>query len=300
MTEETTEIKEEVIKIEKIKDENTASVDGDDEDDVEIININDTNYNVINGSITLKNETAKEMQELFKESNEIDGEALSIISDVIMVICQQRLSELKKLLIEKEGNPIEYFQVNPFIKEGFFLIYNFIFEKTHLSDQFSSFFAFKDILCYIKGTKIYKQVFELTDEILDEKINLLKKVLDDIIQKQMKNKKTIKNRKVNKKRKEKEFQKRVSAGLIPPDYDPNKDSYQTPPKNCKNSHIFQNNVNKPLSFENRTFNSESVKDKNEINSFGLLSHKRERIEEEKKTENSKDYWSKIEDEKEVI
>ena len=300
MTEETTEIKEEVIKIETIKDEKSASVDGDDEDDVEIININDTNYNVINGNITLKKETAKEMQELFKLSTEIDGEALSIISDVIMVICQQRLSELKKLLIEKEGNPIEYFQVNHFIKDGFFLIYNFIFEKTHLSDQFSSFFAFKDILCYIKGAKIYKQVFELTDEILDEKINLLKKVLDDIIQKQMKNKKTIKNRKVNKKRKEKEFQKRVSAGLIPPDYDPNKDPYRTSHKNGNNTNVFQNNVNKPMSTDNRTVDSESARDKKEINSFGLLAHKRERLEDEKDTENSKDYWSKDDDEKEVI
>ena len=300
MTEETTEIKEEVIKIETIKDEKSASVEGDDEDDVEIININDTNYNVINGNITLKKETAKEMQELFKLSTEIDGEALSIISDVIMVICQQRLSELKKLLIEKEGNPIEYFQVNPFIKDGFFLIYNFIFEKTHLSDQFSSFFAFKDILCYIKGAKIYKQVFELTDEILDEKINLLKKVLDDIIQKQMKNKKTIKNRKVNKKRKEKEFQKRVSAGLIPPDYDPNKDPYRTSHKNGNNTNVFQNNVNKPMSTDNRTVDSESARDKKEINSFGLLAHKRERLEDEKDTENSKDYWSKDDDEKEVI
>ena len=55
-----------------------------------------------------------------------------------------------------------------------------------------------------------------------------------------------------------------------------------------------------MSTDNRTVDSESARDKKEINSFGLLAHKRERLEDEKDTENSKDYWSKDDDEKEVI
>jgi hypothetical protein len=82
-----------------------------------------------------------------------------------------------------------------------------MFQNTELSREFSSFFAFKDVLCYIKNTDIYKQAFEIYDDELDLKIHMLTKVLYDIIDKQKKEKKKIKNRKVYLKRKEKEKEK---------------------------------------------------------------------------------------------
>ena len=157
---------------------------------------------------TTTNNTAINTNNINTEVIEYDQAAFDKLSNLLNhFMNRDKVSELKSFLIEKSTRPLAYFHKNEFIKEGFMSIYNFMFQNTELSREFSSFFAFKDVLCYIKNTDIYKQAFEIYDDELDLKIHMLTKVLYDIIDKQKKEKKKIKNRKVYLKRKEKEREK---------------------------------------------------------------------------------------------
>ena len=162
----------------------------------------------------LKTEIKEEIKDDDNVEYEFDVNTFEKVSSIVTAISQQKLSEYKSILIENEKKGNNYIQKNPFIKEAFDSIYDFIFKNVHLSEHFSSFFAFKDILGYIKTQKIYKLLFGLDDEILTEKILLLKTVLEGIIKDQMQKKKTKKNRKVNQKRKERELRKKMSEGVI--------------------------------------------------------------------------------------
>jgi hypothetical protein len=215
----------------QIKKETKKNLDVsiEDEDEYEdIIDINDPSFNlptpptttVITNEtkpIIIKREPNKDptttnpvinVANISTEVIEYDQAAFDKLNNLLThFMNRDKVSELKSFLIEKSTRPLAYFHKNEFIKEVFMSIYNFMFQNTELSREFSSFFAFKDVLCYIKNTNIYKQAFEIYDDELDLKIHMLTKVLYDIIDKQKKEKKKIKNRKVYLKRKEKEKEK---------------------------------------------------------------------------------------------
>ena len=214
----------------QIKKETKTNLDIsiEDEDEYEdIIDINDPSFNVPTTPTPLNNETkpiiikhepnkdtsttintTTNTDNVSTEVIEYDQAAFDKLNNLLThFMNRDKVSELKSFLIEKSTRSLAYFHRNEFIKEGFMSIYNFMFQNTELSREFSSFFAFKDVLCYIKNTDIYKQAFEIYDDELDLKIHMLTKVLYDIIDKQKKEKKKIKNRKVYLKRKEKEREK---------------------------------------------------------------------------------------------
>ena len=215
----------------QIKKETKKNLDVsiEDEDEYEdIIDINDPSFNLPTTTITtvitnetkpiiIKREPNKDTtttntvintDNINTEIIEYDQAAFDKLNNLLNhFMNRDKVSELKSFLIEKSTRPLAYFHKNEFIKEVFMSIYNFMFQNTELSREFSSFFAFKDVLCYIKNTDIYKQAFEIYDDELELKIHMLTKVLYDIIDKQKKEKKKIKNRKVYLKRKEKEREK---------------------------------------------------------------------------------------------
>ena len=217
----------------QIKKETKKNLDVSVEDDDEyedIIDINDPSFNTttINETkpITIKREPIKDTSttntnnamfplssSLVDKDNdnteviEYDNAAFEKVKNIVAIINRDNLSELKLFLMEKATRPLAYFHMNEFIKEGFITIYDFIFQNTEMSEQFSSFYAFRDVLRYIRNTDIYKLVFNMQDDEIDVKIHILNTVLQDIIMKQKKEKKKIKNRKVYQKRKEKEREK---------------------------------------------------------------------------------------------
>lgn len=215
----------------QIKKETKKNLDVsiEDEDEYEdIIDINDPSFNLPTPPTTtaitnetkpiiIKREPNKDptttnpvmnVANINTEVIEYDQAAFDKLNNLLThFMNRDKVSELKSFLIERSTRPLAYFHKNEFIKEVFMSIYNFMFQNTELSREFSSFFAFKDVLCYIKNTDIYKQAFEIYDDELDLKIHMLTKVLYDIIDKQKKEKKKIKNRKVYLKRKEKEKEK---------------------------------------------------------------------------------------------
>ena len=214
----------------QIKKETKKNLDVsiEDEDEYEdIIDINDPSFNLPTTTTTvitnetkpiiIKREPNKDTtttntvintDNINTEIIEYDQAAFDKLNNLLNhFMNRDKVSELKSFLIEKSTRPLAYFHKNEFIKEVFMSIYNFMFQNTELSREFSSFFAFKDVLCYIKNTDIYKQAFEIYDDELELKIHMLTKVLYDIIDKQKKEKKKIKNRKVYLKRKEKEREK---------------------------------------------------------------------------------------------
>lgn len=204
------------------------SIDEDEYED--IIDINDPSFNttvIETKPIVIKREPLKDassnnnsnsnnamfaLSPLDKDNDsaevvEYDSTAFERIKNIVAIINRDNLSELKLFLMDKATRSLAYFHVNEFIKEGFMTIFDFIFQNTEMSEQFSSFYAFRDVLRYIRNTDVYKRVFNMRDEELDVKIHILNTVLQDIIMKQKKEKKKIKNRKVYQKRKEKEREK---------------------------------------------------------------------------------------------
>lgn len=198
-----------------IKEENKYE-----EEDAIDINKSEINLSDVNQSI--KEEIIKtDIQEIKKEDNDTDDDdtydekAFELFANIITNISQNSLSKLKGFLISKESKSINYFNANPFIKEGFTSIKQFLFDNQYESTAFSSFFAFKDILSYIQTKEIYKQIFDMPDDVLKDKINLLSGILESIIKSQMQKKKSKKNRKNYLKRKEKTIELKVNLGLIP-------------------------------------------------------------------------------------
>lgn len=198
-----------------IKEENKYE-----EEDAIDINKSEINLSDVNQSI--KEEIIKtDIQEIKKEDNNTDDDdtydekAFELFANIITNISQNSLSKLKGFLISKESKTINYFNANPFIKEGFTSIKQFLFDNQYESTAFSSFFAFKDILSYIQTKEIYKQIFDMPDDVLKDKINLLSGILESIIKSQMQKKKSKKNRKNYLKRKEKTIELKVNLGLIP-------------------------------------------------------------------------------------
>lgn len=198
-----------------IKEENKYE-----EEDAIDINKSEINLSDVNQSI--KEEIIKtDIQEIKKEDNDTDDDdtydekAFELFANIITNISQNSLSKLKGFLISKESKSINYFNANPFIKEGFTSIKQFLFDNQYESTAFSSFFAFKDILSYIQTEEIYKQIFEMPEDVLKDKINLLSGILESIIKSQMQKKKSKKNRKNYLKRKEKTIELKVNLGLIP-------------------------------------------------------------------------------------
>lgn len=198
-----------------IKEENKYE-----EEDAIDINKSEINLSDVNQSI--KEEIIKtDIQEIKKEDNDTDDDdtydekAFELFANIITNISQNSLSKLKGFLISKESKSINYFNANPFIKEGFTSIKQFLFDNQYESTAFSSFFAFKDILSYIQTKEIYKQIFEMPEDVLKDKINLLSGILESIIKSQMQKKKSKKNRKNYLKRKEKTIELKVNLGLIP-------------------------------------------------------------------------------------
>ena len=199
----------------EIKEENKYE-----EEDAIDINKSEINLSDVNQSI--KEEIIKtDIQEIKKEDNNTDDDdtydekAFELFANIITNISQNSLSKLKGFLISKESKTINYFNANPFIKEGFTSIKQFLFDNQYESTAFSSFFAFKDILSYIQTKEIYKQIFDMPDDVLKDKINLLSGILESIIKSQMQKKKSKKNRKNYLKRKEKTIELKVNLGLIP-------------------------------------------------------------------------------------
>lgn len=199
----------------EIKEENKYE-----EEDAIDINKSEINLSDVNQSI--KEEIIKtDIQEIKKEDNDTDDDdtydekAFELFANIITNISQNSLSKLKGFLISKESKSINYFNANPFIKEGFTSIKQFLFDNQYESTAFSSFFAFKDILSYIQTKEIYKQIFDMPDDVLKDKINLLSGILESIIKSQMQKKKSKKNRKNYLKRKEKTIELKVNLGLIP-------------------------------------------------------------------------------------
>ena len=199
----------------EIKEENKYE-----EEDAIDINKSEINLSDVNQSI--KEEIIKtDIQEIKKEDNDTDDDdtydekAFELFANIITNISQNSLSKLKGFLISKESKTINYFNANPFIKEGFTSIKQFLFDNQYESTAFSSFFAFKDILSYIQTKEIYKQIFDMPDDVLKDKINLLSGILESIIKSQMQKKKSKKNRKNYLKRKEKTIELKVNLGLIP-------------------------------------------------------------------------------------
>ena len=192
----------------------------DEEDDA--IDINKNGIIVSDENQSIKDEVIKtDIQEVRKEDDETDDDdtydekAFELFANIITNISQNNLSKLKGFLISKESKSINYFNANPFIKEGFTSIKQFLFDHQYESTAFSSFFAFKDILTYIQSKEVYKKIFDMPDDVLKDKINLLSGILESIIKSQMQKKKSKKNRKNYLKRKEKSIELKVNLGLIP-------------------------------------------------------------------------------------
>lgn len=150
-----------------------------------------------------EDEKVKEGEEAPVWGEESDENAYERILNMITQISRESLLDFKKFLVEKESKPVSYFGDNPFIKKGFDSIYDFLSNQTHLNDQYSTFNSFTDLLMYLKTSEKYKEVFNLNDVILNDTIVMYKKIMNDIIQKQDREKKIRGNKRRNQKRNEK-------------------------------------------------------------------------------------------------
>lgn len=184
-----------------------------------------SNYNSIKKEIRVFNENDKD-NDLYSnydyDSNKdddagdyenIDVNAYNQICSIIEYINQQNIINLKNLLLAKKNEELSYFKTNSFIKEGFYKIYNFLKNNTHINDQYSCFFTFKEVLNTIARIPLYLKIFAISKAQLNEDEIEFSQTCRSIIEEQMKKKKTMKNRQIHQKRKIKEQEKKKALGL---------------------------------------------------------------------------------------
>lgn len=190
---------------------------------------NNTNGKASKSNINIKNDVKEIEQEIIKlkeysesedgeqdiDEDKIDKDTYNQICLIVGLINQQNIIKLKNLLLAKQNESLSYFQINYFIKDGFFKIYNFLKDNTHINDQFSCFFTFKEVLNTIADIPLYLKVLTISREQLIDDENQFAQICNSIIEEQMKNKKKMKNRIINQKRRMKEIEKKKALGLHP-------------------------------------------------------------------------------------